>query len=108
MMRDEDWQVLNEIVDEAMGLAPEARQTFLETKLAADPATLDAASGIVARLSDAESFLEPGQSAASPPSAPLGQIGVWHLGTNWGGAGWAWSMPRRACKAGSNRRARSS
>jgi non-specific serine/threonine protein kinase/serine/threonine-protein kinase len=86
-MRKEDWQSLDAIVDAAMELAPEARQVFLETRLASDPEALEKATSILTCMEEAERFLEPAQSDALPDSTALGQIGVWKVGQELGRGG---------------------
>lgn len=86
-MRAEDWDVLDEIVDAAMALPADERQAFLETRLAADPEALRKATGILARLAEAEGFLEPAAGPAPQPAATPGQIGVWQVGAELGRGG---------------------
>lgn len=87
MIRAEDWDVLDEIVDAAMALPADERQAFLETRLAADPEALRKATGILARLAEAEGFLEPAAGPAPQPAATPGQIGVWQVGAELGRGG---------------------
>jgi non-specific serine/threonine protein kinase/serine/threonine-protein kinase len=89
-MKSEEWRVLESIVDAAMGLPADRRAAFLEQQLAGDPAGLHKARTILARLAEAEGFLEP--PAAPDPAAPAGsalpgQIGVWQLGEELGRGG---------------------
>lgn len=86
-MRAEDWDVLDEIVDAAMALPADERQAFLETRLAADPEALRKATGILARLAEAEGCLEPAAGPAPQPAATPGQIGVWQVGAELGRGG---------------------
>ncbi|WP_027442472.1 serine/threonine-protein kinase [Erythrobacter cryptus] len=90
-MKSHEWRVLESIVDAAMGLPADRRAAFLEQQLAGDPAGLDKARTILARLAEAEDFLEPPPPAPDPAapagSALPGQIGVWQLGEELGRGG---------------------
>ena len=103
-MKSEEWRVLESIVDAAMGLPADRRAAFLEQQLAGDPAGLDKARTILARLAEAEDFLEP-PPPAPDPAAPAGSA---LPGQIWGAGAWAWAMPWPAPRAGLNRPARSS
>lgn len=79
-MQASEWARLSTLIDEAMELAEDARDAFLAGRLADDPALLERAKGILARMKD-DRFLEhAGPAEAVADIIPAGRrFGAWRI-----------------------------
>lgn len=87
-MQGRDWQTIDSAIDEALNLPAANRAAFLRAKLTQTPEGLAKAEEILARLGEAEGFLEPpifSEPAAAAPNCA--RVGVWAIDEELGRGG---------------------
>lgn len=87
-MRGTDWETLDPISNEALGLSCDDRASFLKSRLGGNEDYLRKAEEILAKVGETESFLEPAAPAAPAQGLTMRpRIGVWAIDEELGRGG---------------------